>query len=91
MEEKVFQQLQFSYDCLQDEKVKLCFHSCALYLEDFEIDTYGLIKLWIAEGLVEEMDSMQLEIDKGHSILNKLKNSCLIENIYRGGVKLHEL
>ncbi|XVF78229.1 hypothetical protein PTKIN_Ptkin14bG0113500 [Pterospermum kingtungense] len=93
MEEKVFQQLQFSYDRLLDEKVKLCFLYCALYPEDCEIDTDELIKLWLAEGLVEEMDMLQMEIDKGHTILNKLKNSCLIETSTsdKGRVKLHDV
>ncbi|XVE79046.1 hypothetical protein DITRI_Ditri14bG0026600 [Diplodiscus trichospermus] len=94
MEERVFEQLQFSYDRLQDEKLKHCFLYCALYLEDCEIDADELIKLWIAEGLVEEMDSMQIEIDKGHTILNKLKNSCLIEKgtSYEGeSLKLHDI
>ncbi|XVF78218.1 hypothetical protein PTKIN_Ptkin14bG0112600 [Pterospermum kingtungense] len=93
MEEKVFHQLRFSYDRLRDEKIKHCFLCCALYPEDCEIDPNELIKLWIEEGLVDEMDIMQVEIDKGHTILNKLKNSCLIENstIGRGRVKLHDI
>ncbi|XVF78163.1 hypothetical protein PTKIN_Ptkin14bG0107400 [Pterospermum kingtungense] len=91
MEEKVFQKLQFSYDRLRDEKVKHCFLCCALYPEDHKIFEYELIQLWIAEGLVEEMDSMDMEIDKGYTILNDLKNSCLIENAANGGVKLHDV
>ncbi|XVF78201.1 hypothetical protein PTKIN_Ptkin14bG0111200 [Pterospermum kingtungense] len=92
MEGKVFQQLHFSYDRLQDEKLKNCFLCCALYPEDYEIDVDELVELWIAEGLVEEMDSMQMEIDKAHTILNKLQNSSLIEmvvDITEGRVKLH--
>ncbi|XVF78225.1 hypothetical protein PTKIN_Ptkin14bG0113100 [Pterospermum kingtungense] len=81
MDEKVFQQLQFIYDRLEDEKLKHCFLCCALYPEDCEMDIDELIQLWVAEGLVEEMGSMQREIDKGHAVLNKLKNSCLIENV----------
>ncbi|XVF78160.1 hypothetical protein PTKIN_Ptkin14bG0107100 [Pterospermum kingtungense] len=91
MEEKVFQKLQFSYDRLRDEKVKHCFLCCALYPEDCEIDADELIQLWIAEGHVEETDSRQMEIDKGHTILNDLKNSCLIESDGYGGVKLHDV
>ncbi|XVF78195.1 hypothetical protein PTKIN_Ptkin14bG0110500 [Pterospermum kingtungense] len=99
MEEKVFQQLQFSYDRLQDEKLKHCFLCCALYPEDFEIEIDGLIELWIAEGLVEEMDSLEMGIDRGHAILNKLKNSCLVETTSgdehatgnKGKVKLHDI
>ncbi|XVF78066.1 hypothetical protein PTKIN_Ptkin14bG0098400 [Pterospermum kingtungense] len=91
MEEKVFRQLKFSYDHLEDEKVKHCFLCCALYPEDFEINTDELIELWIEEGLVEEMDSMQMEIDEGHTVLSKLKNSCLIEGTSFRRVKLHDL
>ncbi|XP_022717070.1 probable disease resistance protein At1g61300 [Durio zibethinus] len=94
VEGKVFQQIQFSYDRLHNEKLKHCFLCCALYPEDWEIGTDELIDLWVAEGLVEEMDSMQVEVDKGHAILNKLKNSCLIENGTRHPdvtVKLHDI
>ncbi|XVF78188.1 hypothetical protein PTKIN_Ptkin14bG0109800 [Pterospermum kingtungense] len=91
MEEKVFQQLQFSYDRLRDERVKHCFLCCALYPEDFEIRTHELIQFWIAEGLLEEMDSMDMEIDKGYTILNDLKNSCLMEKGSYGRVKLHDV
>ncbi|XP_022764175.1 probable disease resistance protein At1g61300 [Durio zibethinus] len=94
VEGKVFQRLQFSYDRLHNEKLRHCFLCCALYPEDWEIQTHELIKLWVAEGLVEEMDSMQKEVDKGHAILNKLKNSCLIENGTRHpdrAVKLHDI
>ncbi|XVF78199.1 hypothetical protein PTKIN_Ptkin14bG0111000 [Pterospermum kingtungense] len=79
MEEKIFQQLQFSYDRLKGEKLKNCFLYCALFPEDFEIDPATLIELWVAEGLVEEMDSLKMETDRGHAILNKLKNNCLLE------------
>ncbi|XVE50289.1 hypothetical protein DITRI_Ditri01bG0149800 [Diplodiscus trichospermus] len=89
IEGKVFQQLQFSYDRLEDEKVRHCFLRCALYPEDWEINIDELIELWIVEGLVEKMDNMQMEIDKGHTILNKLEKNCLIETGDRGGLKLH--
>ncbi|XVF78185.1 hypothetical protein PTKIN_Ptkin14bG0109500 [Pterospermum kingtungense] len=91
MEEKVFQQLKFSYDRLQVEKLKNCFLCCALFPEDYEIDPNMLIELWIAEGLVEEMDSSKMEMDRGHAILNKLINSCLMEKGSYGRVKLHDV
>ncbi|XVF78190.1 hypothetical protein PTKIN_Ptkin14bG0110000 [Pterospermum kingtungense] len=97
MEEKVFQQLKFSYDRLQVEKLKNCFLCCALFPEDFNIDPCMLIELWIAEGLVEEMDSLKMEIDRGHAILNKLINSCLVETTTgrysrnKVEVKLHDV
>ncbi|XP_022722320.1 probable disease resistance protein At1g61300 [Durio zibethinus] len=93
-DEKVLQQLQFSYDRLEDETFKQCFLCCALYPEDSEICTNKLIELWTAEGIVEELDSMQEETDRGHTILNKLINNCLLENIVKSSgtfVKLHDL
>ncbi|XP_017980472.1 PREDICTED: probable disease resistance protein At5g63020 [Theobroma cacao] len=92
LDEKVLQQLQFSYDHLECERVQQCFLCCALYPEDCYIYEYDLINLWIAEGLVEEMDSQQAELDQGFTILNKLKNNCLLENGENvGAVKLHDL
>ncbi|XVF78196.1 hypothetical protein PTKIN_Ptkin14bG0110700 [Pterospermum kingtungense] len=87
--------LQFSYDRLHVEKLKNCFLCCALFPEDFEIDPNTLIELWIAEGLVEEMDSLKMEMDIGHAILNKLINSCLVETTFdyrnKVKVKLHDV
>ncbi|EOY12889.1 Nbs-lrr resistance protein [Theobroma cacao] len=92
LDEKVLQQLQFSYDHLEHERVQHCFLYCALYPEDYSIHERILIELWIAEGLVEEMDSQQAELDQGYTILNELKNNCLLENCeYPELVKLHDL
>ncbi|XP_021288285.1 disease resistance protein At4g27190-like [Herrania umbratica] len=92
LDERVFQKLKFSYDHLEDERVQHCFLCCALYPEDWNISEFRLIELWIAEGLVEEMDSEQAEFDQGYTILNKLKNNCLLGNGESiGHVKLHDL
>ncbi|KAB2059442.1 hypothetical protein ES319_A11G303200v1 [Gossypium barbadense] len=95
LEEEVFQQLRFSYDRLKDPKLQHCFLSCALYPEDSEVEERELVQLWIAEGLVEEMDSRQAEFDRGRAIMNKLKNNCLLEDFSKWGnerrVKMHDL
>ncbi|KAA3472447.1 putative disease resistance protein [Gossypium australe] len=79
LEEEVFQQLRFSYDHLKDPKLQHCFLSCTLYPEDWEIEERELVRHWIAEGLVEEMDSRQAEFDRGRAIMNRLVNNCLLE------------
>ncbi|XVE50280.1 hypothetical protein DITRI_Ditri01bG0149700 [Diplodiscus trichospermus] len=84
IDEKVFRQLQFSYDRLGNEKVKYCFLYCSLFPEDWEIGKDYLIKWWIEEGFVDEMD-------RAHTIMNKLINNCLLENVKIGFVKLHDL
>ncbi|TYG47479.1 hypothetical protein ES288_D11G342000v1 [Gossypium darwinii] len=95
LEDEVFQQLQFSYDRLNDLKLQHCFLSCALYPGDRSIGERELVQLWIAEGLVEEMDSRQAEFDNGHAIMNKLLRNCLLEVFQGSGnkrlIKMHDL
>ncbi|KAE8725271.1 hypothetical protein F3Y22_tig00009009pilonHSYRG00390 [Hibiscus syriacus] len=94
-EDEVFQQLQFSYDRLKNPKLQDCFLSCALYPEDWKIEERSLIQLWIAEGLVEEMDSMRAGFDRGRAIMNRLISNCLLEVFadeeHARSVKMHDL
>ncbi|KAL4376224.1 hypothetical protein GQ457_02G038010 [Hibiscus cannabinus] len=95
LKDEVFQQLQFSYDRLKDGKLQDCFLTCALYPEDWEIEEEKLIQLWIAEGLVEEVDSIQAELDRGRAIMNRLVRNCLLEVFTEREneriVKMHDL
>ncbi|KAA3472438.1 putative disease resistance protein [Gossypium australe] len=95
LEEEVFQQLRFSYDRLKDPKLQHCFLSCTLYAEDWGIRERELVRLWIGEGLVEEMDSRQAEFDRGRAIMNRLLNNCLLEVFFETEdercVKMHDL
>ncbi|KAG4149697.1 hypothetical protein ERO13_D05G350100v2 [Gossypium hirsutum] len=81
VEAKVIERLKFSFDHLKDEKVKSCFLYCALYPEDFEIEKDKLIGCWIDEGFIDDMDTRQEKEEKGHVILKKLEENCLLENI----------
>ncbi|XP_040948714.1 disease resistance protein At4g27190 [Gossypium hirsutum] len=40
-----------------------------------------LIECWIEEGFIDDMDTRQEMKDKGHVILKKLGDNCLLENI----------
>ncbi|XP_057957026.1 putative disease resistance protein At4g10780 isoform X2 [Malania oleifera] len=95
MEEEVFSILRISYGRLKDPLVQQCFLYCALFPEDSVMEREKLIRYFIAEGLIDRMDSRQAEFDKGHTILNELENSCLLENAMRGEnptyVKMHDL
>ncbi|KAB2032630.1 hypothetical protein ES319_D05G387700v1 [Gossypium barbadense] len=67
VEAKVIERLKFSFDHLKDEKMQHCFLYCAFYPEDFQI--------WKDEIIEQEMK------EKGHVILKKLEENCLLENI----------
>ncbi|KAB2032580.1 hypothetical protein ES319_D05G384100v1 [Gossypium barbadense] len=94
VEAKVIERLKFSFDHLKDEKVKSCFLHCALFPEDFEIWKDELIECWIEEGFIDDMGTRQEMKDKGHVILKKLGDNCLLENITTEfglhGIKMHD-
>ncbi|KAB2032608.1 hypothetical protein ES319_D05G385900v1 [Gossypium barbadense] len=94
VEAEVIERLKFSFDHLKDEKVKDCFLYCALYPEDYEIHKVELIECWIAEIFIDEMDTRQEMEDKGLSILKRLEDNCLLENITTQfglhGIKMHD-
>ncbi|XP_057460638.1 probable disease resistance protein At4g27220 [Actinidia eriantha] len=95
MENEVYPILELSYSRLKDMKLKLCFLYCALYPEDRNIKRDELIGYFISEGLIDEGKPWQAKFDEGHSMLNTLERSCLLENCNSDDghrcVKMHDL
>ncbi|GLT60310.1 hypothetical protein SLA2020_330820 [Shorea laevis] len=90
-EDEIFERLKFSYDRLPDSNFQNCFLSCSLYAEDYEIRRDDLVEQWIDEGFIEKQ-SRQAMLSKGHFILNRLKDSCLLEKAYsKGTIKMHDV
>ncbi|TYH21431.1 hypothetical protein ES288_A04G043700v1 [Gossypium darwinii] len=89
-EDKVIESLKVSFNHLKDEKMKHCFLHCALYPEDFTIWKVDIIECWIDEGFIDDMSTRQEMTDKGHVILKKLEDNCLLENVSSGFVKMHD-
>ncbi|MFQ6659066.1 hypothetical protein Gotur_028094, partial [Gossypium turneri] len=67
-----------------------CFLHCALYPEDFQIGKDRIIECWIEEGFIDDMSTRQEMKDKGHVILKKLEDNCLLENVSSERVKMHD-
>lgn len=80
MEKDVLPLLKLSYSRLNGTKLKDCFLYCALYPEDWRISRNELIRYFIAEGLIDRSKSSIRQFDEGHTILNKLERSCLLEH-----------
>ncbi|GKV49220.1 hypothetical protein SLEP1_g55982 [Rubroshorea leprosula] len=85
--------LKFSYECLEPQ-CQECFLYCALYPEEAEITKEELIEYWIEEGLIykegKTREAMNL---KGHDILDKLVDNCLLELVKynKDCVSMHDL
>ncbi|XP_021761881.1 disease resistance protein RPS2-like [Chenopodium quinoa] len=90
--ENVLSQLKLSYDRLYNIKLQHCFLYTALYPKGYAINKEELIRLWIGERLIDDVLSLQAQYDLGHSIINKLLNSCLLEACqHKGSIKMHGL
>ncbi|XP_074311067.1 disease resistance protein At4g27190-like [Silene latifolia] len=81
MDNNILLKLKVSYDRLNDRNLQLCFLSCVLYPEDYPIWRETLIELWIMEGLLDEVENRHDQVNKGHSIINKLENVCLLQSV----------
>ncbi|XP_074319394.1 putative disease resistance protein At4g27220 [Silene latifolia] len=92
MDDEVFRVLQYSYDSLRDERLKQCFLSCVLFPEDWVIARAKLIDLWIMEGLLDDIESRENKENKGHTIVNNLEKSSMLEPAISGeSVRMHDL
>ncbi|RWR88334.1 putative disease resistance protein [Cinnamomum micranthum f. kanehirae] len=81
MEPQVFLPLKLSYDDLRDEKVKMCFLYCSLFPEDYKISVKQLIRWWIMEGFIDNVNNLVDASNKGHRIIEELKRRCLLEEV----------
>ncbi|GLT84553.1 hypothetical protein SLE2022_027770 [Rubroshorea leprosula] len=93
--ESIIDCLKFSYECLE-QQCQECFLCCALYPEDYEIRKEELIEYWIEEGLIyKEGKTREAMYWKGHDILDKLVNNCLLQSVKEEGkeecVSMHDL
>ncbi|GAB4829824.1 hypothetical protein Ancab_040663 [Ancistrocladus abbreviatus] len=94
MDKKVLQLLQSSYNHLNDEQLQMGFLYCALYPEDNKFDRDELVESWIRDGLMEQIESRQKQIDKGHTMINRLLEACLLERVVNShdhDVKMHDV
>ncbi|GKU96904.1 hypothetical protein SLEP1_g10084 [Rubroshorea leprosula] len=93
--ESIIDCLKFSYECLEPQ-CQECFLYCALYPEDAEIYKEELIEYWIEEGLIyKEGKTREAMYWKGHDILDKLVNNCLLQSVKKEDeeecVSMHDL
>ncbi|CAN7019035.1 unnamed protein product [Brassica rapa subsp. trilocularis] len=101
MEEKILSILKFSYDGLEDEKVKSCFMYCSLFPEDYEIKKEELIEYWINEGFINGKRDEDGSNNKGHVIIGSLvrahllmeceKESTFYKTEFTPAVKMHDV
>ncbi|PON98734.1 NB-ARC domain containing protein [Trema orientale] len=78
MPTKLFRILRCCYDLLKDWELQRCFIYCGLHAED-SITTRDLMMFSLIDDGVIYSLSLPTTIKKGHEILNKLEDLCLVE------------
>ncbi|KAM5553520.1 disease resistance protein [Rosa sericea] len=91
--EKTYLALEWSYSQLNDEELKPLFLLCGFYIyspKTIHIDY--LLKYGIGLGLFKNLNTMGEAWDALNSLLEKLKDSCLLlDHENSGRVKMHDL
>ncbi|KAI3962217.1 hypothetical protein MKX01_030767 [Papaver californicum] len=88
MADKVLAIMKFSYDNLENQKLKSCFLYCSLYPEDYPINLHDLIGVWIGEGFLDNVNGYAEARNEGHDVIRCLKDACLLETGIWVGVKM---
>ncbi|OAY72312.1 Disease resistance protein RPM1 [Ananas comosus] len=83
LHEKVHDVLKLSLDDLP-HYLRNCFLYCSSFPEDYTIVSDRLIRLWVAEGFVEERERTMEEV--AEDCLNELVHRCLLQVVYRNSV-----
>ncbi|XP_058106033.1 probable disease resistance protein At4g27220 isoform X1 [Magnolia sinica] len=94
MERQVFLPLKLSYDSLENEEIKSCFLYCSLFPEDYEIPIDWLVRYWaMEEGFIKNVNNLEEASNKGHDILERIMDACLLEQGYEGNenIRMHDL
>uniref|UniRef100_A0A0A9U216 Uncharacterized protein n=1 Tax=Arundo donax TaxID=35708 RepID=A0A0A9U216_ARUDO len=76
--------LNLSYNDLPSY-LKNCFLYCGLFPEDYQIERKRLIRLWIAEGFVEDRGPETTLSDVAACYLKELANRSLLQVVNRNG------
>ncbi|XP_020081229.1 disease resistance protein RPM1-like [Ananas comosus] len=80
---KVHDILKLSLDDLP-HYLRNCFLYCSSFPEDYTIDSVWLIRLWVAEGFIEERGITMEEMAEDY--LNELVHRCLLQVVKRNEV-----
>ncbi|RZC48057.1 hypothetical protein C5167_040994 [Papaver somniferum] len=91
MTNQVLAIMKYSYDNLENQKLKSCFLYCSLYPEDCSIYRHELVALWLGEGFLDNVDDMVKAKNEGHDVIRCLKDAGLLETGIVFGVKMENL
>ncbi|XP_042466337.1 disease resistance protein RPS2-like [Zingiber officinale] len=86
----MYKAFKLSYDSLENDSIRECLLCCALWPEDYEINTFDqLIPCWIGCSIIHEFNVINEAFAKGCSHLESLMAASLLEECIPKGRPLH--
>ncbi|KAF3666212.1 putative nudix hydrolase 8-like [Capsicum annuum] len=89
VKDKVYSVIKWSYDTLESRDIQSCFLYCSLYPAAIPID--DIIHCWWAEGILGEHDMYEQAYNRGITLIESLKDACLLEANKMHYVKMHDV
>ncbi|KAI3965235.1 hypothetical protein MKX01_008946 [Papaver californicum] len=87
MADKVLAIMKFSYDNLENQKLKSCFLFCSLLPKDFSFAKDGVTEHWIGEDFLDNVDDYVKAQNEGNDVTRRLMDACLLETGILFGVE----
>ncbi|XP_059624277.1 probable disease resistance protein At1g61300 [Cornus florida] len=90
--QKLYSNIEWSYDYLKQTDSQSCFLHCCLFPEDTEIYIDDLVKYGVGTGFLRSSDTMKKKRDRAKTLVNILKKSnLLLEGKDENSVKMHDV
>ncbi|KAJ4718744.1 Disease resistance protein [Melia azedarach] len=98
IENKIFQDLELSYEQLKHSRyscTKECLLYCTMYPRNYAFAATELMKYWMGEGLLREVEGTDEKLGEAKQILEELKDASLLESMSQENgeeiVKMHPI
>ncbi|XP_042474105.1 putative disease resistance protein At3g14460 [Zingiber officinale] len=88
-EDDIMPALHLSYKYL-NENLKQCFAFCPLFPKDYKFDKAELVRMWMAEGFIEDTNTKRME-DVGSDYFLEFVNRAFFQKYKFGGFVMHDL
>ncbi|ONH94877.1 hypothetical protein PRUPE_7G036900 [Prunus persica] len=92
MNDKVYSNIQWSYDRLESDEAKSCLLLCCLFPEDYDIPIEYLVRYGWGRWYFSNTDSVEEARNRVHSLVDKLQRRfLLLDSKLKDHTKMHDI
>ncbi|CAB4286380.1 unnamed protein product [Prunus armeniaca] len=92
MNDRVYSNIQWSYDRLESDEAKSCLLLCCLFPEDYDIPIEYLVRYGWGRGYFSNTDFVEEARNRVHSLVDKLQRRfLLLDSKLKDHTKMHDI